>query len=141
MPAWFATAWRIAMNDSLTNPQPNANDAASLDSARTLTFVIYVLYAAGFLTGGLTSIAGLIIAYVKRDSVAGTYLASHFTWAIRTFWLSLGLGVLAVLLMFFGIGFLLMMALGVWVIYRIVVGALAVNDRKAIAEGKWGLAA
>jgi uncharacterized membrane protein len=129
------------MTDPLSSPAPGPNDA-SLESARTLAFVIYGLFAAGFVSSGLTTIAGLIIAYVKRDTVAGTYLASHFTWAIRTFWISLAVGAGALVLMpLFGLGVLVMIGLAIWVIYRIVVGALGVNDRRPIAEGSWGLAA
>ncbi len=128
------------MNDSFSNPNPLVPDAG-LDSARTLTWVIYGLFAAGFVAGGLTTVAGLIIAYLKRDSVAGTYLASHFTWLIRTFWIGLAIFVASLVLMFLGIGFLGMLGGAVWTIYRLVVGALAHNDRKAITEGKWGLAA
>ena len=38
---------------------------------------------------GIVGIAGLIVAYVKRDDAAGTWVNSHFTWLIRTFWWSL----------------------------------------------------
>ncbi len=49
--------------------------------------MIYGLYGASFLVG-ITSIVAIILNYVKRGDVAGTYLESHFTWQIRTFWIS-----------------------------------------------------
>jgi uncharacterized membrane protein len=58
--------------------------AASED--KTLPVVVYVLYFLG-LTHGLTMIIGLIIAYASRDG-AGPRMASHYTWLIRTFWIS-----------------------------------------------------
>lgn len=121
-----------------SSPQPSGS---ADESSRTLTWVIYGLFAAGFVAGGLTTIAGLVLAYLKRESVAGTWLESHFRWLIRTFWISLAVGLASLVLMLIGVGVILMMGNLVWVIYRLVVGALALNDRKPIAEGKWGLAA
>ena len=41
-----------------------------------------------FLTGW-PSIIAVILNYVKRGDVAGTWLESHFRWQIRTFWYGL----------------------------------------------------
>ena len=41
-------------------------------SAKTLTAVIYALYAASFLVG-LSAIVAIIINYVKSDDVRGTF--------------------------------------------------------------------
>ena len=67
-----------------------------------LTNVIYGLHAFSAITGiatsatvvtafltGWPSIIAVILNYVKRSEVQGTYLASHFTWQIRTFWFAL----------------------------------------------------
>src|SRR5215472_12155645 len=43
---------------------------------------------------GIIGIAGLIVAYVKRDDAQGTWVASHLRWLIRTFWFSLLWGVI-----------------------------------------------
>ena len=42
---------------------------------------------------GLLGIIGVIVAYVKRDEAAGTWVASHLRWLIRTFWCSTFWGV------------------------------------------------
>lgn len=55
-------------------------------AAKKLTTIIYALYAAGIVTGGLTTIVALIMNYVKKDEVAGTWLESHFRWQTRSFW-------------------------------------------------------
>ena len=68
----------------------------------TLTHVMYALHAFSAVMGILTpalivtsflfgwpSIIAVIINYVKRDEVRGTYLESHFQWQLRTFWYSL----------------------------------------------------
>lgn len=48
----------------------------------------YALQAIGFFVG-ITYIVAIIINYVKRDDVKGTWLESHFRWQMRTFWFSL----------------------------------------------------
>lgn len=98
-------------------------------SARNLTTIIYALYAASFLVG-ITAVAAIIMNYIKRDDVAGTFLGSHFRWQIRTFWFGLLWGVLGAITMHFIFGFLVLLANGVWVIYRIAKGWLRLNDNK-----------
>ena len=49
----------------------------SLRSKKTLTWIAYGLYAASFLVG-ITSIVAIILNYVKRGDMAGTFLESHF---------------------------------------------------------------
>ena len=111
-----------------------------LRSNRTLTWVIYGLYGASFLVG-ITSIVAIILNYVKRGDVAGTYLESHFTWQIRTFWISVIVAIIGALLMLVLVGWLVLLADAVWVIYRLVIGALKLHEGKAVVEGKFGLAA
>ena len=102
-------------------------------SAKTLTTVIYALYAASLFIGITCSVA-IIINYVKRDDVAGTFLESHFRWQIRTFWFGLLWGVLGGLTLLLFIGWLILAANGIWFIYRIVKGFLNLNDNKPMYE-------
>lgn len=109
--------------------QPVAATDEKLRSARTLTMIIYGLYAASVLVG-LTGIVAIIMNYVKKDDVAGTFLESHFRWQIRTFWFALMWAVIGVLTAAFMIGWLVLTANAVWFIYRIVKGFLNLNDNK-----------
>ena len=96
-------------------------------SRKTLTTVIYALYAASFFVG-ITAIVAIIMNYIKREEMAGTFLESHFRWQIRTFWfgmLWIAIGVASLLIV---IGWFILIANGVWVIYRIVKGWLRLND-------------
>jgi uncharacterized membrane protein len=82
----------------------------------------------------------VIINYVKRSEVEGTYLASHFRWQIRTFWFALFWALLVlivsipltIVLIGFGIWALGMFVLALWAIYRIARGWLALKDGKAM---------
>jgi uncharacterized membrane protein len=98
-------------------------------SAKTLTTIIYALYAASYLIG-ITAIVAIIINYVKKEDVAGTFLESHFRWQIRTFWFGLLWGVLGALTFLLVVGWFVVVADGIWIIYRIVKGWLRLNDNK-----------
>ena len=67
--------------------------AAAGSDARTMILVVYGLYFAGFITGGLTTVVGAVLAYFSRGS-APDWAESHYDFQIRTFWLFL-LGVVA----------------------------------------------
>ena len=115
----------------------------------TLTHIIYALHAFSVLTGissaafvvtafltGWPSIIAVIINYVKRDNVRGTFLDSHFSWQICTFWWSLLwvviAGVLIATIIGMVIGIPLMVLVGLWIFYRIVRGWLALTGRKTM---------
>jgi uncharacterized membrane protein len=120
----------------------------------TLTHVVYALHGFSALMGLLTpafivtsflfgwpSIIGVIINLVKRDEVRGTYLESHFNWQIRTFFYALLWVVVAVLLAFTIIGiplaWIVAIVLGIWVLYRIVRGWLALVEGRPVRSAKY----
>jgi uncharacterized membrane protein len=121
----------------------------------TYTHIIYGLHALSVLIGvtgpativgsfvfGLPSIVAVIMNYVRRDEARGTYLESHFAWQIRTFWFALlwifiaGL-ISAPLILLLGLGiftfFIAALVIGLWVIYRVARGWLALRDGRGIA--------
>ncbi len=100
-------------------------------SLKTLTTVVYALQAAGFLVG-ITWIVAVVIDYVKRDEAKGTWLESHFSWQIRTFWWGLLWAVVGAITFLILIGWLILAAGTVWIIYRIVKGWLYLNDNKPV---------
>jgi uncharacterized membrane protein len=83
---------------------------------------------------GWPSIIAVIINYVTRDNVSGTWLESHWRWQLRTFWIAaawaLGAGILMVTI--FGIPFalIIVVALGIWLLYRVIRGWLALADKR-----------
>ena len=115
----------------------------------TLAHVIYGLHAFSALTGllspamivtafltGWPSIIAVILNYVKRSDVRGTWLDSHYSWQIRTFWyallwLAVG-GVLFATVVLIPVAFVLWFATGIWVLYRIIRGWLALASTKAM---------
>ena len=101
-------------------------------SLKTVATVVYALQAAGFLFG-ITWIVAVIVDYVKKDDAAGTWLDSHFRWQIRTFWWGLLWGVLGTILAFVLVGFAVLFADAVWIVYRIVKGWLRLAERREVA--------
>ena len=89
---------------------------------------------------GLPSLIAVIMNYVRRSEVRGTWLESHFRWQISTFWIALAafIGVSLVFwplaLIIIGIPFLLLgyFLIGVWAIYRVVRGWLALRDGRTM---------
>jgi len=105
--------------------------AEELASLRRLTLVAYFLYALAWFNG-LTAVIAVIINYVKRDDARGTLYESHFTWQIRTFWLSLIWAVVGFLTSFILIGYAILLGAAIWTIYRIVKGLLFWNDSRPL---------
>jgi uncharacterized membrane protein len=99
---------------------------------KTLATAVYALQAAGFFLG-VTWLVAVIIDYVKRDDAAGTWLESHFRWQIRTFWWGLLWGVIGGILLLVLIGWLVLAANAVWIIYRIVKGWLRLAERREVS--------
>jgi uncharacterized membrane protein len=119
------------------------------ESLVTLTHVMYALHGFSALTGMLTpalvvtafltgwpSIIAVIINYVKRSEVRETWLDSHFSWQLRTFWFALLWLVVGGVLFATVVGVPFAIALwlitGVWVLYRLIRGWLALGSRQAL---------
>jgi uncharacterized membrane protein len=135
---------------TLQKPVSNSGSTPAREaepSLVTTTHVVYALHALSILIGAMSaafivtafvfsipSIVAVIINYVRKQQVHGTFLESHFRWQIRTFWFALlwiGVGLLLALTVI-GIPFAwsLMVVVGLWVTYRIAAGWLALRDRR-----------
>jgi len=112
------------MNEQIVSPGDE-----KMESLKKITMVVYALYAFAYF-GGLTAIIGIVINYIKREEVAGTWLESHFLWQRRTFWFGLLWAVIGIVTMPILIGFLVHFVNCIWIIYRVVKGWLYFNDNK-----------
>ena len=120
------------MADPQTFPHEPGPAPRGPDSARNLAVVVYILQALSFFLGGITGLVGVIINYVKMEDVRNTWVERHFQWQIRTFWIGLLWTVIGIVTTPLIIGWFVLLGISIWVIYRIVKGALALNDGKAI---------
>jgi uncharacterized membrane protein len=122
---------------------------SAFDGQRAWCHVMYGLHALSALSGILTSativgafvfgwpsIIAVILNYVTRSNVNGTWLESHWRWQLRSFWYAalwlFAAGVL--MLTFIGIPAALMVVVGtgLWVLYRVIRGWLALVDRRGM---------
>jgi uncharacterized membrane protein len=117
------------MTDPNTPPAPRQTDRW-LEPGPTNVQVIYASYLIGFVIG-ITPLIGIVLAYMNRGK-AGGWVETHYTWAIRTFWIGILYGLIALVLAVVLIGFLLMLAVAVWVIVRVVIGFQAVGRGEPI---------
>ena len=141
------------MNPGTPTPGIPSNYAVD-QSLVTYTHIIYALHAFAVVMGVLTtattvvggfifslpSIVAVIMNYARRSAVRGTWLEAHFNWQIRTFWTALlcavVLGIISAILLIVVVGAFLWyigaLLLGVWIIYRVGRGWLALNERRPV---------
>jgi uncharacterized membrane protein len=98
-------------------------------SNRKITTIIYALYAASLFIG-VTCLVAIVMNYLKKDDVAGTFLESHFRWQMRTFWFGMLWTVIGVITFIIIIGWFVLGAAYMWFIYRIVKGWLHLSENK-----------
>jgi uncharacterized membrane protein len=132
------------MNDDMVT-----GSRAPSDSLITTVHVVYGLHALSVLIGatsvativgafvfGIPSIVAVIINYAMQSDARGTFLASHFRWQIRTFWFAALWTLIAGLLFLTIIGipfsWALVIGVGLWVIYRIARGWVALANREPL---------
>lgn len=110
---------------------------------KTMPAICYALYLLAF-TNGLTAVIGLVIAYSQR-ATAGPVMASHYTFMIRTFWLTIAWAIIGGLLVLFGgifslilvgvpfllLGFFICGAVGIWFGVRCILGLVHLSRGEA----------
>src|ERR1700716_418040 len=135
------------------NPSVTVSGEPVDASLISYTHIIYALHSLSVLIGltsagtmvggfvfGLPSIIAVIMNYARQSEVRGTFLESHFRWQIRTFWFALlwviVIWALSLPLVLIAVGFFTLwfgsVLLGIWVIYRIVRGWLALRDHRPV---------
>jgi uncharacterized membrane protein len=131
-----------------------SNEVMTVEATPSLVrvaHIVYALHAVGLALGafgaasvlgsflfGWPSIIAVILNYVYRGDARGTWLETHFTWQIRTFWYALGWSLLvavvsiplALVVIGFGTWILGIFILGVWAVYRVGRGWLRLNAHR-----------
>ena len=114
-----------------------------------LTHFIYGLHAIAVLIGvtssatvaggfvfGLPSLVAVLLNYLKRGDVNGTWLESHFRWQIRTFWFTalwlVVYGLLIITIIGIPVAWILIALLGIWVGYRVIRGWIALSGARPV---------
>ncbi len=134
-------------------PAPAGANGAPAQSLISMTLVVYALFgvaavvalvAHGFPPvaplGGIVGIVAIVMAHVKRGDAAGTWLASHYRWLIRTFWFSVLWGVVGaiifavLLIVLIGpiIALVIWFTTAIWVLYRLIRGYVLFKDSQPV---------
>ena len=106
-------------------------DEAQQAELKKYTYSVYVLQALSFVTL-VTAIIGVVINIIKRDDVRGSWLESHFRWQQLTFWYGLLWTVLGVLTTPLMVGYAVLAATTIWLIYRVARGWIYLVDGKEL---------
>lgn len=99
------------------------------ESSEGMAKIVYILYLASILIG-LTSIIGVVIAYINKDE-APEWLKSHYQFQIRTFWIAFLYVCIGVITTFILIGGLILLLTLIWFIIRCVKGLQALDKKEA----------
>jgi uncharacterized membrane protein len=124
-----------------SEPRPSVLTIAHLVYAlHTCAIVIGVVGAAtviGSFIGGLPSIVAVILNYMMRGAARGTWIDSHYRWQIRTFWFAVLWALIGWVLVFTLIGAVvgvpILIALTLWLLYRIGRGWLRLRARRPMS--------
>jgi uncharacterized membrane protein len=99
---------------------------------KNLAMIVYALQAASLFTGSLTLFAGAIINYVRMEDVKGSWIESHFRWQTKTFWYSLVWMVIGGVSVIFLVGWAILLAVSIWLVYRLVKGWVYLSENRAM---------
>jgi uncharacterized membrane protein len=105
------------MSDNFSNV-PNGN----VTDEKTYATIVHGLYLASYIFG-ITSIIGLVMAYLRRDACED-WARSHYVYAIRTFWIGLLYSLIGALLCFVLIGIPILIGVAVWFGVRSIIAIL-----------------
>ena len=131
-------AMSIPAQPSLAQPSvvTIANVVYALHSLAIVIGIVGAATVVGSFVGSVPSIAAVVLNYVKRGDARGTWVESHYRWQIRTFWFALLWFVIGWMMIFTIVGALvgvpILVALTVWLIYRIARGWMRLSDQRAM---------
>ena len=136
MTDYEASPLRVEVDKQLDGPRAWGHVMYGLHALSAASGILSSATIIGAFVFGWPSIIAVIINYVTRDGVRGTWLATHWRWQLRTFWFAalwlLVAGVLVVTLIGIPAAFMVIVGTGLWVLYRVIRGWLALLERRAM---------
>jgi uncharacterized membrane protein len=115
----------------LSNNEPEAEKVQALKRLATTVYLCQLLAFAFF---GLPLLVGAFINFMNRNEAQGTWIESHFNWQIQTVWMSLAGFAVAGLTFEMGIGLYILLITVLLLVYRIMVGWIALSANRAVKE-------
>jgi uncharacterized membrane protein len=126
----------LAADENLDGPIAWAHIMYGLHAVSAVSGILTSATIIGAFVFGWPSIIAVIINYVTRERVRGTWLDSHWRWQLRTFWYAalwlLVAGALAITLIGIPFAVLVLVVTGLWVLYRVIRGWMILLDRRGM---------
>lgn len=120
------------MDEPQDGQQPQPTSTQPPATAQGFDFnhptIVSLLYLASFVVG-VTSIVGLVLAYIWKGEPHEAWEESHYQYLIRTFWIGLLGAAIGFVLLVVLIGVFVLIAVGVWVIVRAIMSLLNAQKR------------
>ncbi len=110
----------------------NQQNTDKLQASRRVAASVYLCQVLAFGFFGLPLLVGVVLNFLNRNDAEGTWLESHFNWQIQTAWMSLAGFAVAGLTFETGIGFYILLVTVILLVYRIVIGWIALSANRAV---------
>lgn len=94
--------------------------------------LVYILYLVGLIVG-ITSLVGLIMAYINRGD-APDWVKTHYSYQIRTFWIGLLYGIVGVVTTLILIGWAIVVFVVIWWIIRCAKGLKEIGEGQPVTN-------
>ena len=114
---------------------------SSLKTVGHVSYLLHLIVAVGaVMPGAQASVALLIVAFVidlvKKDSAAGSWQESHFSWRIRTVLWAAGLYLVTapLWLLLLVPGWIAWGVISIWFLYRVVRGWMKLNANQPMPQ-------
>lgn len=132
----MATSYPRSPREPLPSVLAVAHLVYALHAVAIVVGIVGAATVIGSFVGGLPSIVAVILNYVKRGDARGTWVHTHYQWQIRTFWYAVLWALIGWALVFTIIGAMvgvpILIALTLWLLYRIGRGWLRLRDRQSM---------
>ena len=115
-------------------PKPSSSPVQSGGFDANRPTIISILYLGGFITGGLGTLIGIVLAHVWKGEAHDPWMASHFDYLIRTFWIGFVVSIIGLVLSIVLIGIPLLIATAVWVGVRSVMSLIKAQRQEPMPD-------
>ncbi|MDM4770005.1 hypothetical protein [Solimonas sp. SE-A11] len=115
--------------------QPLPVDNAIPEQERSTLLVAYILHIVAPFTFWTAAIVGVIIDHIKINETSNEFIRSHHRWLIHPFWWGLLWLVVATILMWVLVGFVVYLVVAIWWLYRVVRGVLSFMEKRPMPVG------
>lgn len=112
--------------------RPGATSGSGFDFNRPT--IVGLLYLAVYITGGITGLVGVVLAYIWRGEAHQPWEATHYTYLIRTFWIWVVANILGGITVIVGVGFLILGIIWIWWGVRAVMSLINAQKREPMKD-------